>query len=259
MVQFVNKKDKVPHDKIYHEQALKFGARFLHEEIIKVLNDKKDNGFIIETKTGKHIHTKSIILALGTERRKLKIPGENEFLGKGVSPCVTCDGAFFKNKDVVVIGGGNAACGAALMLSNIANKVYLMYRGEDLKCEPISKEQIGRKKNIEIIYNANPEEIKGDKIVNELVYKTNKNKKVKLKVDGVFIEIGSVPATLVAQNLGVITDKEGYVDVNAHMETNIKGVYAAGDAIKGKLKQVVISAGQGALAAKSAYDFVNNK
>ena len=315
MVQFVHKKDKVPHEKVYHydvvilgggpagltaaiyssrynmktevitvniggaamlapkienypgyegsgidlmnkfhEQALKFGAKFLHEEIVKVSRDVKDKGFVIETKNEKQIHTKTIILALGTERRKLKIPGEDEFLGRGVSHCVTCDGNFFKKKEVVVIGGGNAACGAALMMKDIASKVYIMNKNDSLRCEPFSASKIDETKNIELLNNSMPEEIKGDKVVSEIIYKRD-NKKKSLKINGVFIEVGSIPVTLVAQSLGVLTDKDGYVNINEHMETNISGVYAAGDAVKGKLKQVVVAASQGALAAKSAYDF----
>lgn len=236
-------------------QAEKFGARFLNEEIVEIKKDKEDKGYIIETKTGKCVHTITLIIALGTEKRKLKIPGEDKFLGRGVSHCVTCDGNFFKDKKVVVIGGGNSACGAALMLSNITKKVYVMYRGEDLKCEPISRELIGGKNNIELIYNSNPEEIKGKKKVDEIIYRTDKGKKEKLKIDGVFIEVGSVPVSFVAEKLGVDIDKEGYVVVDEHMCTNIQGVFAAGDAVKSRLKQVVVAASQGAIAARSAYDF----
>jgi thioredoxin reductase (NADPH) len=244
--------------KKFHEQAIKFGAKFLHEEIVDIKRCDKDPGYVIETKTGKLVHTKTLILALGTEKKKLEIPGEEKFLGKGVSHCVTCDGNFFKGKGVVVIGGGNAACGAALMLSNIVKKVYLMYRGDDLKCEPISKELIGGKKNIEIVYNSVPLEIRGEKVVREFIYKKN-GKKEKLKIDGIFIEVGSIPVTFVAKKLGIITDKDGYVSVNEHMGTNIQGVYAAGDAVKSKLKQVVVAASQGAIAAKSAYDYCCKK
>lgn len=319
MVKFVEKKDKVPHDKIYHydvvilgggpagltaaiyssrynlktavitiniggmavlaprienypgfegsgvelmqrfkTQAEKFGARFLNEEIVEIHKDKEDGGWIIETKTGKCVHTKSLILALGTEKRKLKIPGEDEFLGRGVSHCVTCDGNFFKNKEVVVIGGGNSACGAALMLSNIAKNVYLMCRDEELKCEPISKGLIANKNNLKIIYDANAEEIKGDKKVEEIVYKKGK-KKEKMNIDGVFIEVGSAPVSFVAHKLGVKTNKEGYVEVDEHMQTNIAGVYAAGDAVKSRLKQVVVAASQGAIAARSAYSFISGE
>jgi len=239
----------------FHKQAMGFGAKFLHEQITDIYKDKDDGGYIIETKTGKHVHTKTIIIALGTERRKLKIPGEDEFLGRGVSYCVTCDGNFFKNKNVAIVGGGNAACGAALVMSNIAKKTYLVYRGEQLKCEAVSQKQIEKDKNIEVLFNAVPEEIKGEKVVKELILKI-KNKKESIKVDGVFIEIGSIPATFAAQKLGVKTDAEGYVDINEHMETNIPGVYAAGDAVKSKLKQVVVAASQGAIAAKSASDHI---
>lgn len=242
----------------FHNQAIKFGAKFLHEEIVNIEKDSEDNGFIIETKTEKCVHTKTLILALGTERKKLKIPGEEEFLGKGVSYCVTCDGNFFRNKDVAIVGGGNSACGAALMMSNISKKVYLIYRGDKLRCEAVSHEKIKSDKKIEVIYNAELIEIKGEKVVKGIVYNQNK-KKHSLNLNGIFIEVGSIPVTFVAQKLGIKTDKEGYVEVNDSMETNIDGVYAAGDAVKSKLKQVVVAASQGAISAKAAYDYISEK
>ncbi len=240
----------------FHKQAVKYGAKFLHEEITEVYKD--DNGFVIDTKLGKQIHTKTIIIALGTEKRKLDIPGEKEFAGKGVSYCVTCDGAFFKDKIVAVIGGGNAACGAALMLSQIAKKVYLTYRKGELKCEKINRDKIKNVDKIKVIYNAFPKEIKGNNLVEEFVYE-QKSKEKKLKVDGVFVEIGSIPVTFVAQKLNIKVDDKGYLKVDEEMETSVKGVFAAGDAVKSRLKQVVVAASQGAIATRSAYEHIKNK
>jgi thioredoxin reductase (NADPH) len=240
----------------FHKQSVKYGTDFLHEEIRRINKDK--NGFVIETKSEKQIHTKTILIALGTERKKLKIPGEDEFIGRGISYCVTCDGNFFKNKVVAIIGGGNAACGASIMMSDIAKKVYLIYRGEKLKCEPIIYDKIHTKKKIELIYNAVPKEISGKEKVEEIVYSVS-GKKKKKKIDGVFIEIGAIPVTFIAQELGVKVDGRGYVEVDEMMDTNVPGVFAAGDAVQSKLKQVVVAASQGAIAARSAYDYISTK
>jgi len=240
--------------KKFSEQAEKFGAELLNAEVGDLKKDK--TGFIIEITNGKVIHSKTIIVALGTEKRKLEIPGEEEFLGKGVSYCATCDANFFKNKVVGVIGGSDSAAKSAILLSKVAKKVYVFYRKSELRCQKVEKDKISKEKNIEIICNAVPVKIGGDNVVSEIEIKLNEKKKV-IKLDGVFVEIGTSPVTAVVKKLGIKVDKEDYIIVNDNMETNVKGVFASGDAVKSKLKQVVVAAAQGAIAAKSAYDFVS--
>jgi len=235
--------------KKFYEQAKKAGAKFLSEEIMDI--EKDDNGFIISTKK-KKIHTKTIIFSLGTEKRKLGI-GEEKFIGKGISYCATCDGSFFRNKKTLVIGGSDSAALAALELAGYSD-VRIVYRGDKLRCEDVNLERIKKNKKIKIIYNALPLAIKGKKKVEKLVVK-EKGKKREIKTDGIFIEIGAIPSTTLAKKLNVELDEE-YIRVNHEMETNIKGIFAAGDAVKSKLKQVVLSAAQGAKAAKSAYDYL---
>ena len=242
--------------KKFAKQAIKFGVEILNDDIINL--EKDDNGFIVVVSSKKIIHTKTIIIALGTQKRKLNIKGEDDFLGKGVSYCATCDAFFFKNKEVAVIGGGNSACKSALLLAGITNKVYLVHRGEKEKCDDSLLKKVKEKKKI-IDYNkTSPMEIRGKQKVEELIIWKD-DKEMKLKVDGVFIEIGGLPLSDIAKMIGLKLDEQGYIHVDSEMKTDIEGVFAAGDIIKSKLKQIVVAASQGAIAAKSAFDFVSGR
>jgi thioredoxin reductase (NADPH) len=239
--------------KKFYEQVKKYEINFIIEEVDSI--DKREKEFVVKTKK-QEFGCKALIIATGTERKKLKIPGEVEFLGKGVSYCATCDSFFFKNKDVAVIGGSDCATTSALALSDIAKKVYLIYRGEKLKCENISEERINEKKNVEIFYNSFPLEILGKEKVEEIrIMSENKNRN--LKIDGIFIEIGSTPLAEFAKNINLKMGEEKFIHVDENMKTSVEGVYAAGDVTNSKLKQVIISSAQGAIAAKSAYDWIN--
>jgi thioredoxin reductase (NADPH) len=244
----------------FHEQAEKFGARFLEAEVANVKKD--DNGFVLEI-GDKEIHGKALIICLGTEHKKLDIPGEKEFLGKGVSYCATCDGLFFKNKNVAVIGGADSAAKAALYLSDIAKKVHILYRREQMRCEPVSFEKIKKKENIEIHCFSNPIKIIGNKKVEKVeVEQAELDKKPKrfiLDIEGVFIEIGATPVVEIIKNLGIKLDEASQIITDKSAKTNVRGVFAAGDGTNNILKQVVVAAGEGAVAAKSAYDFVREK
>lgn len=244
--------------KKFHEQARKYGTKFLDEDIIDIKKQGKE--FIITTSKEKII-ARTLIISLGTQRRKLNIPGEDKFLGKGVSYCATCDANFFKNKDVAVIGGGNTACRACLLLAGIARKVYLVYRREKLRCEYAEIKKVEKMKNIKIMYGATPFEIKGKNAVSELIIVKPGKIPVQEKIDvsGVFIEIGGLPASDIAKILGVKIDKEGHILVDEEMRTSVPGIFAAGDVIKSKLKQVVVAASQGAIAAKSAQDYLSGR
>ena len=240
-------------------QAEGFGAKFLEGGVERVEKDAK--GFVLHLE-GHEIHGKTLIIALGTENRRLDIPGEKEFLGKGVSYCATCDGNFFRGKDVAVVGGADSAAKAALFLSTICKKVTVIYRKHEMRCEPISLTKICRAPNIEILYYAQPTEIMGDKKVQKIkiIHEEKEGKQVEkiIPVDGVFIEIGATPGQEVVKALNLELDKE-YIVTDKSARTNVEGVFAAGDVTNNKLKQVVTAAAEGAIAAKGAHEWLMGK
>ena len=204
-------------------------------------------------RTDKAIHQgKSVILALGARHRKLGIPGEQEFLHKGVSYCAVCEAPLFRGKTVGVVGGSNAAVQTGLLLSKYAKTVYIIYRKDKLRGFPILVDQLKKKKNVKYVFNANVTEILGSKFIEKVKLDTGKE----LALDGLFIEIGLVPASAMAKDLGVKSDKAGRIKVNNWMGTNVKGVFCAGDLTDTPLNQIVVAEGQGSIAATSAYNFV---
>lgn len=230
------------------DQAKKLGTEIVDGSVQKI---EKKNGYFILHADGKTYETRRVLLAMGAERTKLKIKGEEEFIGKGVAYCSTCDGPFFKNKTVAVVGGGNAAVTSAIYMGDIADKVYLIYRGGELKAEPAWIEKLNANKKIETIYNANIQEILGNVRVEKVELDTGKS----LEVDGVFVEIGSTPNKALISDLGLKTDSKGYIEVDSQKRTSVKDVWAAGDITAGdfKFRQVVTAVGEGALAVYSIY------
>jgi len=235
---------------LFRTQAEALGVKIEEAAVQKI--EKKKESFVIKTASASH-EAKAVVLALGLQHRKLNIPGEEGFLGRGVSYCATCDGAFYKNKAVAVVGGGNSAVSSAVMLAKITKKVYLIYRKEKLKAEPAWVEELLRFKNAEIIYNANVSKVSGKQFVEKIALDTGKE----LAVDGLFIEAGVIPSTLLAKNLGVKTDENGFIEVDKELNTNVSGVFAAGDITNGSsFKQIAVATGQGAIAAYSCYKFL---
>ena len=236
-----------------YDQVRNYGMKFFMKNIEEIKKSK--TGFIVKTKTDE-FECKAIIITTGTERRKLNIPGEEKLTGKGVSYCTTCDAFFFKNKTIAVVGGSDCAAISALALTELAKKIYIFYRGKKLRCEKVNEEKLENKKNVEIIYDAIPKEILGEeKVVGLKVNIKGENKEFKL--DGVFIEIGATPLTNFVKHLNLKLNNEGYIVVDADMNTNIKGIFAAGDVTNQKLKQVIVASSQGAIAAKSSYDYIS--
>ncbi|MDD4983335.1 MAG: FAD-dependent oxidoreductase [Candidatus ainarchaeum sp.] len=216
----------------------------------KVENIEKKKDFF-ELNTGdKKIQAKKIVIATGTKRKQLGISRENEFRGKGISYCATCDGMFYKNKVAGVVGGGNAALTAALLLSEFAEKVYIFYRKDKFyKAEPAWTEQVLKNKKISPIFDVEIKELIG-KTELEAVKLSNKKE---IKLDGLFVEIGSDPNIAAVESLGVKKDERGYIIIDENCKTNIKGVYAAGDITNHKLKQIVVAEADGAVAATNIY------
>ena len=236
------------------EQTKKLGVEIKNTSIMEIKN--RESIFELKTENDELIKAKVLIIATGTQRKKLNIPGESEYLGKGVSYCSTCDGAFFKEKIVAVVGGSNAAVTSALHLSSLAQKVYLIYRKKPLRADPIWVGRVQKEPKIEIIYETNVLEILGaDQKVTALKLDKNHQGNNQLKVDGLFIEIGGKPGTELIKNLGVDLDEKGFIKVKPDMSTNIPGLFAAGDVANasGEFQQIVTAAAEGAIVANSVY------
>jgi thioredoxin reductase (NADPH) len=239
--------------KKFTEHVNDVGILIKYEEAIKI--EKKTKGFKVFTKKSEY-ECKKIIFASGTNRIKLNVPGEGKFLGKGVSYCATCDALFFKNKIVAVIGGSYAALSSALLLSEYASKVYIIYRGNEFfRPEPVMIELVKKEKKIESIFNEEIIDIDGGESVENI--RTNSG--MKLKIDGVFIEAGSVPETNLLKNIGVKLSENGYVITDKFQKTNVEGLYSAGDVTDNKLKQIITAAAEGAIAAVNIYQEIKKE
>ena len=242
-------------DKMY-QHSLAFGANHMYGNVV----DIKDNG---ETKevifdNGKSVTSKVVIIATGTNEQLLSVPGEEEYTGRGVSYCAVCDAAFFRNKVVAVIGGGNSAVEEAIYLTNFASKVHIFIRRDVFRAEPIVEKMAMENEKIEIHRLRKPKEIVGDgtKVQAIVVTDSNSGEEETIAVDGVFPFIGAVPATAFASQLG-ITNEKGYIEVNEKMETRVPGIYAAGDVCNKVLRQVATAVSDGAIAGQQAYHYIH--
>ena len=234
-------------------QAIKVGARII-SDIVTQVNFKNDiKNITLDSK--KVFESETIIITTGAQAKWLGLESENQFNGKGVSACATCDGFFYRNKEVAVIGGGNTAVEEALYLSNICSKVTLVHRRDKLRSEKILQERLFAKDNIEVIWNSVVSEIKGDENgVNALeLNSTNSTAQKLIKLDGVFIAIGHVPSTDPFKN-AIDMDDEGYIIAKkpGTCFTNVEGVFAAGDCVDKIYRQAVTAAGMGCMAALDA-------
>ena len=217
--------------------------------------EKVKDGFNIKTSKSSYF-TKSIIIATGTQHRLLRVPGEEKFKGRGVSYCATCDGLFFKDKDVLIIGGGNSAVQEAIFLNNIGCNVTLVHRRDELRAEGFLQNKL-KEKNIPVIWNSTVKEIKGEQMVESIVLSDSDGNIQEIEVQGIFIAIGDFPLSQIAKDLGVELNSHGQIITDKTQRTNIKNVYAAGD-VTGGVKQWIVSCGEGAVAATYAYQDLEN-
>lgn len=247
----------------FEEHLKKYEVAIEMDEVRRV--EKTDDKFLVYTVNKNTFEAKTVILASGADPRPLEIPGEKEFLGKGVSYCTVCDAAMFSKKIVAVIGGGNAGFEGAVALAQWAEKVYILEYGEKISADYENQERAKGSGKIEIITGVRAKEIKGDKFVSSLIYLDRKtDKENNLAVKGVFIEIGRQPATSFVKGLVEFNEKDE-IKVNPFSgETSTPGLFAAGDADNVPYKQIVVAAGEGCKAALSAYGYLqksgfNNK
>lgn len=239
------------------KQAEAFGLEISTKDVNKIIlkKDEKDP-FIIETAEGNTFKALSIIIASGAVWKALGVSGEDKLRGRGVSYCATCDGPLFRNKDVVIVGGGDMALGDAIFLTRFANKVTLVHRRDRLRATKIIQERARLNKKIELCLNSVVSEVIGDKKVEGIKVKNiSTNEEKFIKADGVFILIGLSPNSGVFRGL-LKMDENGYIDSDEDMRTSIDGIFACGDVRNKPLRQVVTAAGEGATAAVSAEHYV---
>jgi len=248
-------------DKMFNEHAKKLGVKIIREEITEI---KKEKEFFVVKAEKDEYKSKTLIYALGGRKRELGLPEEKKFRGRGVSYCATCDAPFFKNKTVAVAGGRNSAAVAALLLSKFAKKVYIVYRGNELKAFPSFVKKIEETENIETIFNSAIKEIMGGKLIEKVFLENLKTGETsEMAVSGVFVQFGSLfgslPNSELAKKLGVETTEEGRIIVREDTSTNVKGFFAAGDVTDGRNKfdQVITAAAEGAIAAQSVYKLIS--
>ncbi|MCL2762770.1 MAG: thioredoxin-disulfide reductase [Treponema sp.] len=236
-----------------HSQAEAFGASFLGEKIDAL--KKEGNLFTAVLSSGETRTARAVILATGATHRALDVPGEQQFAGRGVSYCATCDGAFFKGKKILVVGGGDAACDEAQYLSRLSPQVILIHRRDRFRAQKAVAERVMQNPNIEVRFNTVIKEIKGEKKVSSVVLEHN-GKVHEESADAVFIFVGTVPQSSLAHDIKAELDEDNYIITNQKMVTSIPGLFAAGDVRSGTFRQVVVAAGEGAVAAHNAAEYI---
>lgn len=238
----------------FKEQVLQFGIDY--SEGVGVTSIENQNEKIIKLEDGRELKTRTVIIATGKTWRKLGVPGEKEFQGKGVAYCSICDGPLFKNKTVAVVGGGNSGVEALIDLASIAQKVYLIQFLDKLTADDILIESLSNFDNIEYLYNSEVKQINGSVSVHSLVIEDRDSKEKKtINVNGVFIEIGMIPNSSFVDS-AVKLAENGEIPVNSKCETETEGIFAAGDVTTVPFKQIIIAGGEGAKAALSAYEYI---
>jgi thioredoxin reductase (NADPH) len=239
-----------------HSQAEAFGASFLGETVSEL--KKADDIFTAILAGGEKRTARAVILATGAAHRNLDIPGEQQFMGRGVSHCATCDGAFFRNKKIFVVGGGDAACDDAQYLSRLSPQVILIHRRDRFRAQKALAERVLHNPNIEVRFNTIMKEIKGEQKLSSVVLE-HEGRVYEEPADAVFIFAGTVPQSSLVTHGSVKAelDEAGYIITGQNMATSVPGLFAAGDVRSGTFRQVVVAAGEGAVAAHSAAEYIS--
>lgn len=246
-----------------YNHAEKSGAEIKNEiatKLEKLPEEGNGTRFKVKTLSNEYIG-KTLLIATGTKHKHLNAPGEKEFENKGVSYCALCDGAFFKNKIVCVVGGGDSAAKEALFLSEHASKVYIIVRKNILRAEPINGERVKKNAKIEVLFETEIEEILGSQSVEKIRIKPGKGKYAgqELEMQGVFLAIGHTAQTELAKDLGVALNDKGEIIINRKTETNIKGVFSAGDCCDTEFKQAITGSAEAVTASYYAYHVVTSE
>ncbi|GAJ43870.1 thioredoxin reductase [Parageobacillus thermoglucosidasius NBRC 107763] len=236
------------------EHAKKFGAEYAYGEVKEIIDGEAYKTVVVGDKQYKG---RAVIIATGAEYKKLGVPGEAEYGGRGVSYCAVCDGAFFKGKDLVVVGGGDSAVEEGVYLTRFANKVTIVHRRDQLRAQKILQDRAFANEKIDFIWNHTVKQINGKdgKVNSVTLVHTQTGEEREFPCDGVFIYIGMLPLSKPFVNLG-ITNENGYIVTNERMETKVPGIFAAGDVREKSLRQIVTATGDGSIAAQSAQHYV---
>ena len=242
---------------VFLEHAQKFGAKLEFgkvDEIVKVPGEGAKKGVFKVKKVDQEFFGKTVIYATGNEHKHLGVPGEKEFNAKGVSYCALCDSAFFKQKTVCVVGGGDSSAIEALILAAQCKKVYMLVRKDVLRAEPINYKKLMDAKNVEVRFMTQVKEIKGADKVSSIVLSTGEE----LPMDGVFVAIGWTPLSGIAEKVGVELDARKQIKINRRSETNVPGFFAAGDVCDSEFKQAITGAAEAVVASYFAYQYIQN-
>ncbi|MEM4254878.1 MAG: FAD-dependent oxidoreductase [Candidatus Norongarragalinales archaeon] len=234
-----------------------------YSKFVEIIDEKAEkveacgNSWLVYA-DGKKYNSKTVLFATGTEIRKLGVPGEKEYWNRGVHSCALCDGPIYQDKTVAVVGGGDSAAKEALLLTQFAKRVVIFVRGEELKPEPINGERVKKNKKITVATKMRIVEVKGDgKKITKLVLDKPFEGKKEFATDALFLEIGHIPLSALAKEIGVKTNDRGEIVINRDSETNVAGVFAAGDVGDTRFKQAITGVGEGVLAVYSAYKYIN--
>ncbi len=238
------------------DHAIKFGTETMMDEVDSITQNADKTFSVSLSFAGETLQTKTVLIATGTKQRKLNAIGEDEFYGKGVTYCATCDGFFFRGKTVTIVGGGDSAATSALYMADLCPKVNVFVRGDKMIAEPLWQDQMNARENIEIFYNTSVGSFAGSAKLEKIITQDGRE----IPTDGAFIEIGSLPNTALLDAFGVEKDKAGYVVVNADQSIpQISGLFAAGDvtSLSNHFHQIATAVGEGAVAANSIFEYVS--
>ena len=240
-----------------YQGATQFGAQYAYGTVEKVELDGDLKR--LTTDMGDVFETKALVIATGTQQRHMGVPGEEEYGGRGVSYCAVCDGAFFKNKHVIVVGGGDSAVEEGMYLTQLADKVTVVVRRDQLRAQPLIQEQAKQNNKMEFVFNTNVTEVLGDenKVTGVKVHNSQTGADEQLQADGVFIYVGSLPMTAPFKNLGILNE-QGYVKTNDLMAADLPGIFAIGDVRETPLRQVATAVGDGAIAGQQVYQYLRS-